>query len=52
MRDSVKLGIASMVFSVIGMALNLASKHVEKNETEEDKEYFNEVATRIERGMK
>lgn len=52
MRDSVKWGIASAIFTVIGLALNLKSKNEEKKETEQDKRDFNEIANRIEGGMR
>lgn len=52
MRDSVKWGIASAIFTAIGLALNLKSKNEEKKETEQDKRDFNEIANRIEGGMR
>ena len=51
MRDSEKFGIASAVFALAGTVLGLIARSKQRQETEEDKAYYNDIATRIERSM-
>lgn len=52
MRDSTKWSMVAGVFTILGIMLGWKANYEQRKETEEDKEYFNNIATRIEGGIR
>lgn len=51
MRDSQKWGMVSGICTILGIVFGWVATSKQKEELQEDKEYFNNVAQRIERSM-
>lgn len=52
MRDSMKWSMIAGLFTMLGIVTGWKASYEQRKETEEDKAYFDNVAKRIEGGLK